>query len=213
MNDQIILSVPEQCPVCFNDDITSLKPLNGCGHSLCGDCKTSLKKQNNQRVIKHDVTLVKCPLCRAIEKPTCEDLEKQIERLEALNGYLTQGIVDKDYIIRQLSNQLNRYTVFLSTPLINLVDDPDRPVQRPVQRPVNPPVNPPVQRPANPPTPNRPTGRNNPNRPPLMFCHRTGCTGRNRTRGRCLRCHETPCCSRHMVCTQCRPPIPIIINP
>ena len=222
MNDQIILSVPEQCPVCFNDDITSLKPLNGCGHSLCGDCKTSLKKQNNQRVIKHDVTLVKCPLCRAIEKPTCEDLEKQIERIEALNRYLTQGIVDKDYIIRQLSNQLNRYTAFLSTPLINLVDDPDRPVQRPANPQVNPPVNPPANPPANPPTPNRPTGRNNPNRPPrmnnpnrppLMFCHRTGCTGRNRTRGRCMRCHETPCCSRHMVCTQCRPPIPIIINP
>ena len=240
MNDQIILSVPEQCPVCFNDDITSLKPLNGCGHSLCGDCKSMLKKQNNQRVIKHDVTLVKCPLCRAIEKPTCEDLEKQIERIEALNRYLTQGIVDKDYIIRQLSNQLNRYTAFLSTPLINLVDDPDRPVQRPVQRPVNPPAsdpyaffsgrappppaNPQVNPQVNPPTPNRPTGRNNPNRqprrnnpnrPPLMFCHRTGCTGRNRTRGRCLRCHETPCCSRHMVCTQCRPPTPtpIVIDP
>ena len=209
MNDQIILSVPEQCPVCFNDDITSLKPLNGCGHSLCGDCKTTLKKQNNQRVIKHDVTLVKCPICRAIEKPTCEDLEKQIERLEALNGYLTQGIVDKDYIIRQLSNQLNRYTAFLSTPLINLVDDPDRPVQRPVQRPVNPPANPP----ANPPTPNRPTGRNNPNRPPLMLCHRSNSTVRHRTRGRCRLCNETPCCSLHKVCTQCRPPIPIIINP
>ena len=235
MNDQIILSLPEPCPVCFNDDITSLKPLNGCGHSLCGDCKTTLKKQINQRIIKHDVTLVKCPICRAIEKPTREDLEKQIERLEGLNGYLTQGIVDKDYIIRQLSNQLNRYTAFLSTPLINLVDDPERAPNPPVQRPANPPVSdpyaffsgrappqPPVQQPANPPTPNRPTGRNNPNRPtgrnnpnrpPLMFCHRTDCTGRNRTRGRCLQCNETPCCSRHMVCTQCRPPRPIVIDP
>jgi hypothetical protein len=46
-----------------------------------------------------------------------------------------------------------------------------------------------------------------------MFCHRTGCTGRNRTRGRCLLCNETPCCSRHMVCTQCRPPRPIVIDP
>jgi len=205
MSDQIILSLPEPCPVCFNDDITSLTPLNGCGHSICGDCKSMLKKQNAQRIIKHDVTLVKCPICRAIENPTCEELEKQIERVEALNRHLTQSLVDKDHTIRRLTQQLNHYILFLSTPLINMVDDQERPVQRPVQRPVNPPVNPSVQQPANPPTPNRPTRRNNPNRPPLMFCHRTGCTGRNRTRGRCIQCNETPCCSRHMVCTQCRP--------
>jgi hypothetical protein len=50
--------------------------------------------------------------------------------------------------------------------------------------------------------------KNKPNQPPLMFCHRVGCTRKNRTRGRCLQCREIPCCSRHMVCTQCRPPRP-----
>jgi hypothetical protein len=50
--------------------------------------------------------------------------------------------------------------------------------------------------------------KNKPNQPPLMFCHRVGCTRKNRTRGRCLQCREIPCCSRHMVCTQCRPLTP-----
>jgi hypothetical protein len=52
MSDQIILSLPEPCPVCFNDDITSLKPLNGCGHSLCGECKKSLKKTKHPTYYK-----------------------------------------------------------------------------------------------------------------------------------------------------------------
>jgi hypothetical protein len=46
-----------------------------------------------------------------------------------------------------------------------------------------------------------------------MFCRQTGCTRRNRTRGRCLSCHETPCCAWHSVCVQCRPPRPIVIDP
>jgi hypothetical protein len=81
MNAQAILSEPEPCPVCFNDDVSSLKRLNGCGHSICGDCKSEiyitwnqfeystqiLKKENTKIIMK----LMKCPICRTIEKPTC----------------------------------------------------------------------------------------------------------------------------------------------
>jgi len=83
---------PEPCPVCFNDDLSSLKRLNGCGHSVCGDCKTGLYAAQNQfktstQILKKEkkkiiMKLLKCPICRTVEKPTCglarENAEIQI---------------------------------------------------------------------------------------------------------------------------------------
>lgn len=76
----------EPCPVCFNDDLSSLKRLNGCGHSVCGDCKFGLYAAQNQfvnwmKVFRKDnkrikLKLMKCPICRTIEKPTLELLKE-----------------------------------------------------------------------------------------------------------------------------------------
>jgi len=166
----------EPCPVCFTDDFSSLKPLRGCGHHVCIGCKNNLKKTNNQHIIKYDHSFVKCPICRAIEKPTFTQLEQHVERLEILNRSLQLNLTNKNKKILDLLCELRGVLLFQPPTVINLVD---------------PATNPP--RP-NPPAPNRPqpliTIRNALNR-----CQRTGCRRKNRTRDRCRNHPDTPCCS------------------
>jgi hypothetical protein len=100
MNAQATLSEPEPCPVCFNDDVSSLKRLNGCGHSICGDCKYEMYHRYNQFKYSGelstkdfnfiqplqavDMKLLKCPICRTIEKPShklaLENAKIQLEK-------------------------------------------------------------------------------------------------------------------------------------
>ena len=100
MNAQAILSEPEPCPVCFNDETSSLKRLNGCGHSICGDCKYEMYHRYNQFKYSGelstkdfnfiqplhavDMKLLKCPICRTIEKPSyklaLENAKIQVEK-------------------------------------------------------------------------------------------------------------------------------------
>jgi hypothetical protein len=66
------------CPVCFTEE--GLRELNGCGHSICGDCENSLKRTNGQytETLGLSVKYIKCPLCRQYEKKTYEQLEAEV---------------------------------------------------------------------------------------------------------------------------------------
>lgn len=198
----------EPCPVCFNDDVSSLERLIGCGHTICRDCKYNLKKTSNQNVSqllyagRHHCTIVsvKCPICRAIEKPSYQLLETKISMLKKHIKDIEAKLLEKQVIEIQLREQLRNQTrnppsiprteVHTTIPraeVINLVG-PESQVNPSAQRPVRR-----NQRPCNP--------------TPLMFCQSAGCTRRNRTRDRCRNHPEVPCCKKHYrVCDQCRPP-------
>lgn len=66
------------CPVCFTEE--GLRELNGCGHSICGDCENSLKRTpgQNTETLGLSVKYIKCPLCRQYEKKTYEQLEAEL---------------------------------------------------------------------------------------------------------------------------------------
>jgi len=66
------------CPVCFTEE--GLRELNGCGHSICGDCENSLKRTPGQytETLGLSVKYIKCPLCRQYEKKTYEQLEAEV---------------------------------------------------------------------------------------------------------------------------------------
>ena len=68
----------ESCPVCFTEE--GLRKLNGCGHSICGDCETNLKRTPGQftETLGLSVKYIKCPLCRQTEKKTYEQLEAEL---------------------------------------------------------------------------------------------------------------------------------------
>ena len=194
----------EPCPVCFNDDISSLVRLRGCGHSICGDCKKNLTKTNNQYVSqmlfagRHRcrVISVKCPMCRAIEKPSNQVLETQISLLRKHIKDVEAKLLEKQVIEinlrEQLRNQSRNPPTIPRAEVIDLVE------------PVQPP-NPPVQRSVS--RNQRPTNQN-----PLMFCQSAGCTRRNRTRDTCSNHPEIPCCAKHWACDQCFPTRPIAVN-
>lgn len=194
MNSQIIEIVDEpemMCPICLNDDISKLTQLIGCGHSVCGACKEHLTKTNNQFVMnKHFQTLVKCPICRAIEKPTYEQLEEQVTRLSGL-------LDDRQQLLEELFNiwkaeQRQRPS---NPPVIAPVQRHVVAFQRPVEV-VHVPVA--VQRPANAP----PVIVHR--RSILNYCQSAGCSRRNRTRDRCINHPNTPCCrSCHRLCDLC----------
>ena len=72
---------PEPCPVCFNDDVASLRKLNPCGHFICLDCKELITQKTNKcknirfRFDELDekgfrCSFIMCPLCRTFEEPT-----------------------------------------------------------------------------------------------------------------------------------------------
>ena len=181
------MSARESCPVCFGDDV-AIRKLKGCGHAICKDCKNNLKKTNNQHIINNfEQTLVKCPMCRAIEKPSYQQLEQQVQRLLDEIAYKNRRIV-------QLCDG-RLASVVPPTPPTQAVDL------------VGP-------RPA---TPGevvallgltrapRTRTRAIPNNP-LMFCQRTDCRRKIRTRDRCRNHPETPCCTscRWAGCNTCR---------
>ena len=172
---QATLREPEPCPVCFNDERSSLKRLNGCGHSICGDCKYEMYHSHNQfefsgelstedfgfinPLYAVDMKLLKCPICRTIEKPT--------HRLAAENTK-----------IQFEKNKLSLVLAFdLSNPNNNTFPN------------TNP--NPPARR-------TRTLSSN-----PLMRCQRTGCQRKCRTRGRCPNHPDVGCCETHSGCDQC----------
>lgn len=68
----------ESCPVCFTEE--GLRKLNGCGHSICGDCEYGLKRTLGQftETPGLSVKYIKCPLCRQTEKKTYEQLEAEV---------------------------------------------------------------------------------------------------------------------------------------
>ena len=101
---QATLPKLEPCPVCFNDDLSSLKRLNGCGHSVCGDCKFEMYDEQNQFVLQKIkiqidfvMKLLKCPICRSNEKPTCDlarensetQIGKHVRLIEEFNPFLS----------------------------------------------------------------------------------------------------------------------------
>jgi len=181
------MSADESCPVCFGDDV-AIRKLKGCGHAICKDCKNNLKKTNNQHIINNfEQTLVKCPMCRAIEKPSYQQLEQQVQRLLDEIAYKNRRIV-------QLCDG-RLASVVPPTPPVPVIDL------------VGP-------RPA---TPGevvallgltrapRTRTRAIPNNP-LMFCQRTDCRRKIRTRDRCRNHPDTPCCQscRWAGCNTCR---------
>lgn len=179
----------EPCPVCFNDDISSLKRLRGCGHSICGDCKNNLTKTNNQYVSQMffagrnhcRVISVKCPICRSIEKPSYQVLETQISLLKKHIKDIEAKLLDTQVIEIQLRERVRKLERPPPTiPRAEVID---------LVEPVGPP-NPPVQ---------RATNQN-----PLMFCRTTGCISTKRTRSRCRNHLAVACCSRCIRCDQCR---------
>ncbi len=203
----------EPCPVCFNDDISSLKRLKGCGHSICGDCKKNLTKTNNQFVRKaffagrHSCTIisVKCPICRAIEKDNHVVLQSLITVLKAHVHDIEAKLLEKQVIEINLREQLRNLSrnppTIPRAEVIDLVEPAPRANTSNGLDVVaffggargNPP---------NP--PNRGTRRNNPNLLPLQFCQTTGCRSTKRTRSRCRNHLEVACCSRCIRCDQCR---------
>lgn len=179
----------ESCPVCFNDDISCLKRLRGCGHSICGDCKNNLTKTNNQYVSQMlfagrnhcRVVSVKCPMCRAIEKPSYQVLETHISLLKKHIKDIEAKLLDTQVIEIQLRERVRKLERPPSTiPRAEVID---------LVEPVGPP-NPPAQ------------GATNQN--PLMFCQSAGCRSTKRTRSICRNHPGVPCCSRCIRCDQCR---------
>jgi hypothetical protein len=80
----------ESCPVCFNEE--GLRKINGCGHLICGDCETNLKRTPGQfkETLGLSVKYIKCPLCRQTEKKTYEQLEAEViyyRDRAPINGY------------------------------------------------------------------------------------------------------------------------------
>jgi hypothetical protein len=208
----------EPCPVCFNDDISSFVRLRGCGHSICGDCKNNLKKTNNQYVSqmlfagRHRCTVVsvKCPMCRAIEKPSYQVLETQISLLKKHIKDVEAKLVEKQVIEinlrEQLRNQSRNPPTIPRAEVIDLVEPAPRAntsngidVYAFFGGRGNPPIPPTPELPIHP-----PTRRNNPNLLPLQFCQTTGCRSTKRTRSRCRNHVAVACCSRCIRCDQCR---------
>ena len=67
------------CPVCLETP-QEFKTLSGCGHKVCLPCEEQLKNTHHQHKL-NDVLkkkFVKCPICRAFEKPCYEELEKEL---------------------------------------------------------------------------------------------------------------------------------------
>jgi hypothetical protein len=67
------------CPVCLETP-QEFKTLYGCGHKVCVPCEEMLKNTIHQHKV-NDVLkkkFVKCPICRAFEKPCYEELEKEL---------------------------------------------------------------------------------------------------------------------------------------
>lgn len=211
------MSALESCPVCLNDE-TSCTRLKGCGHAICKDCKNNLKKTNNQHIInKFEQKLVKCPMCRAIEKPSYQQLEGQVLQLLDEIAYKNRRIV-------QLCDGRMASVVPARPPTqdVGLVGPPTPPGQvidlvgpvptRPGQvvAVMGLARAPPAQR-------TRTRTRATPNNP-LMFCQRTDCRRKMRTRDRCRNHPETPCCAscRWSGCNTCREAIrnPVLaVNP
>ena len=191
------MSAVESCPVCFGDDV-AIRKLKGCGHSICVGCKNNLKKTSNQHILNNfNQTLVKCPMCRAIEKPSYQQLEQQVQRLLDEIAYKNRRIV-------QLCDG-HLASVVQPTPVV-----PPRPQQVPVIDLVGPRPSTPGEVVAllglarAPPAP-RSRSRANANNP-LMFCQRTNCRRKIRTRERCRNHPDTPCCQscRWSGCNTCR---------
>ena len=198
------MSALESCPVCLTDE-TACSRLKGCGHAICKECKNNLKKTNNQHIInKFEQKLVKCPMCRAIEKPSYQQLEYQILRLLDEIDYKNRRIV-------QLCDG-RLASVVPPTPPAQVIDlvgpVPGTPAQ--VIDLVGPVPTTPGQVVAllglarAPPAQRRRT-RSNANNP-LMYCQRADCRRKMRTRDRCRTHPETPCCTNCQLlgCNTCR---------
>jgi hypothetical protein len=181
------MSALESCPVCLNDE-TSCSRLKGCGHAICKECKNNLKKTNNQHILNNfDQKLVKCPMCRAIEKPSYQQLESQIL-----------------WLLDEIDYKNRRIVQLCDGHLASMV--PPRPPTQNVglvgPRPATPGQVVAVMGLARAP---RTRARANTNIP-LMFCQRTDCRRKIRTRDRCRNHPETPCCTscRWAGCNTCR---------
>jgi hypothetical protein len=131
--------------------------------------------------------LVKCPMCRAIEKPSYQQLESQIL-------WLLDEIAYKNRRIVQLCDG-RLASVVPPTPPVPVID-----LVGP--RPATPGEVVALLGLARAPRTRTRANANN----PLMFCQRTDCRRKIRTRDRCRNHPETPCCQscRWSGCNTCR---------
>jgi hypothetical protein len=79
----------EECPVCLDPPTAAmkqahagvgLKTLFGCGHQLCWGCDERLSCTPNQFIcnpVLDNKRFIRCPMCRAFEKPSYAELERE----------------------------------------------------------------------------------------------------------------------------------------
>jgi hypothetical protein len=190
------MSTVESCPVCLNDMVSCCQ-LIGCGHSICKECKDNLKKTTNQHILNNfEQKLVKCPLCRTIEKPSYQQLEHQVQRLLNEIAYKNRRIVE--LCDGRLASVVPPTPVVRPTPAVTVIDlvGPRPATPGEVVALLGLARAPPAQ------TTRTRANANN----PLMFCQRTNCRRKIRTRDRCRTHPETPCCTncRWIGCNECR---------
>ena len=111
----------ETCPICLevpSAEATALHgkkfyKINGCGHELCWECEPRVRTMGHDysrpKIPELNETLLKCPICRATEKPSYEQLERLVEHLRSRptnnNGY---AINDLQSRVRNLHAEQNR---------------------------------------------------------------------------------------------------------
>jgi len=86
MTNNIVIEEDEcdMCPICIEVklDTSNTTTIYGCGHGLCCDCYNVLKENfstNDNEGL--GIQLIKCPMCRGIEKPSPETLKEKIHNL------------------------------------------------------------------------------------------------------------------------------------
>lgn len=98
------LSLMEECPVCLMEmTSSSFVALSGCGHKICNECETSLRKPSSSRLYS-----VRCPMCR-------NEVERTVSPPRRVLSFLSAN---------HLGNENRKYiTAFeaLSIPFISLM--------------------------------------------------------------------------------------------
>jgi hypothetical protein len=171
------MNVIDSCPVCLNEE-NALRKLNGCDHPICTDCENQIKATPNQYTeLKTKTKLIKCPLCRAFEKPHYHHLEEELNwyknnrsnnnfsnlNLQTLQR-IRNNVFQADHYNQQFTSYLsdsNRLLRDLMSSVVQQRTPAPAPVQPRVQQATTAPA--PVQRPV---------------------------TRRRVVRGQCTRCHK-----------------------
>jgi len=123
------MNIIDSCPVCLNEE-NALRKLNGCDHPICTDCENQIKATPNQFTeLKTKIKLIKCPLCRAFEKPHYHHLEEElnwyrnnrnINNFSNFNLRTLQRIRDNVLQAEHYNQQSRTYLTDLNRLLVNL---------------------------------------------------------------------------------------------